>query len=119
MQTKWESQHRSVLLRLVGDAQSGTRFVDPVGYSTALRLSQQQVNESLDALVDSDLVNLRYGLDATGCLVLELVSVSGMAWRIFEAAPAAVPDTLSPEASASLRAESAFEEIVLRATSGP
>lgn len=113
MQTKWDSQHRGVLMRLVVDADQGVVGIDVAAYAAALRLTHQQVYESLGALSDGDLVDLRYDLDASGTAVARIVSVSAAARQIHDARPAATVPASHP------RVGSVCDEVVLRATSGP
>lgn len=110
MQTKWESQHRRVLVRLVGETERGLTAIDVAAYATALQLSHQQVHESLGALTDGRLIELRYALDAAGAAVAQVVSVSAIARQVFEGAPST--------RSRNRPLDSVFDAVV-RATSGP
>lgn len=80
----------------------------------ALRLSQQQAYEALEILSDGRLNELRCAVDACGKAVTPVVSVSAVARRIREGHLAA----RTAPANASV-AGSVFDEVVLRATTGP
>ncbi|WP_155371038.1 hypothetical protein [Catellatospora vulcania] len=112
MQTKWETQHRKVLVHLVADAQCEVGQVDVAAYAAALGMSREQIHDSLVALADGRLVHLGCGLDGDGHAVVRVLSVSAMARQICDAAP-------NNDSSRARPPVSTIDEVVLRATTGP
>lgn len=119
MSTKWEAQHRPVLVRVITAYDSGHCGIDVIDIATALRLTSQQVHESLGALNDGGLIAVHHRLGAARAAITEVSSVSQMARTMYCAAGRHAPDVTSPVNPSRRPPGDLFEEVVLRATTGP